>query len=509
MRLVLEPRLLGHDDIRVPPLHIWTPPRVSSAGGEVADFMRMFGRPPDPEQQLALDCLLSQRAGGIWSASTIGMVEARQNGKTASVLLPSAMYDLWLRKCPLVLWTAHLQSTADKTFADVQGLIAGYEGLSRRVRSIASGNGNHTITLVGGQQMVFMARTAKAGRGFAEVESITADEALYLTVQQQSALIPTQSTAKNPQFRMAGSAGFMGSTVWRELRDRGRRGSTNPVKGDPGLAYIEWGAERLPCARRDCRHGKEMVGCRLDDRALWQQANHTMRSDLVPDGRISEAFIATERQDLPPAQFALEIMSWWEESAADNPVTGDMWARLVDRGSVLARRSPRILTVDVSPGMKSAAIVATGRREDGRPHVEVVKYGVGVDWAVADLVRLRKAHRAKIVVLRNSPAAALIGDLIAAKADPYLMSELEYLAACGLFETLTDPTRPMESLLAHLGDPLLATALAGAKKKDVGDGTWKWSRAASDDICTLVAATMGPWALANMPAPKNVFAAKA
>jgi hypothetical protein len=469
----------------------------------------MFGRPPDPEQHLALDCLSSYGKGGLWSAQTVAMVEARQNGKTASVLLPSAMADIWLRGRMIALWTAHLQSTANKTFADLEQLIAGCSSLSRRVKSITSAAGGiHTVELVNGAQLVFMARTAKAGRGFDEVDSVTCDEALYLTAGQVSALMPTMSVAENPQMRMAGSAGFANSAVWQDIRERGRRGSKDPDRGDPTLAYIEWGAERLPCARKDCRHHKGAAGCRLDDRRLWQQANHTMRSEIVPDGRISEAFIAGERNEFAnPLDFAREVMTWWDEPAGENPVSTDVWATLADPASTIAVRSPRVFTIDVSPGLRSAAICVTGRRADGRPHVEVVRYENGTSWVGAEAARLRKAHRGRVVVIRHSPAHALVGDLVAAKVDPYLMSDDEYAAACGVFTAVTE--RPGPTSLVHLDDPLLNVALAGAAKKDTGDGMWKWSRAASVDICTLVAATMGVWALANLPAPGNVFASRA
>jgi hypothetical protein len=34
-----DDRLLGHTDIRVPPLHIWTPPRLGSDAADLVDFM--------------------------------------------------------------------------------------------------------------------------------------------------------------------------------------------------------------------------------------------------------------------------------------------------------------------------------------------------------------------------------------------------------------------------------------------------------------------------------------
>jgi hypothetical protein len=496
--------------VRVPPLHIWTPPRATSAAAEVIDLARDIGRPPDAEQQLALDCLLSETRDGKWAALTAAIVEARQNGKTAAVLLPAAIHDLWIRDCELVIWTAHLQSTADKAFADLCGLIAGSAFLSRRVKSITSLGGSHTVKLIGGAQMDFIARSGKQGRGFAGAESITLDEALFVDSLQIGALMPTMSTGVNPQMRLAGSAGLARSVAWREIRDRGRRGAVDPGQGDPTLAYVEWGAERRPCRRRkDCSHRPGVAGCSMDDRELWQQANHTMRSELVPDGRIGQEFIAGERGAMDPAEYGREILSWWDEADVDSPVNLDEWAELGVTAATVAKvpdRAAKVFLIDVSPDSRSAAIVMAARMPSGRTRLEVVDYRPGAAWVVAEAARLKKAHRARVVLVRASPAGVLIGDLISAGVDPFLLNEQQYAEACGMFLKACDPARPG---IEHLQDPLFAAALGGAVKKLTGDGMWKWARAKSSDICVLVAGTLGPWALANVPGPGQVFAARA
>ena len=53
--------------------------------------------------------------------------------------------------------------------------------------------------------------------------------------------------------------------------------------------------------------------------------------------------------------------------------------------------------------------------------------------------------------------------------------------------------------LRHLGDPILAAAIAGASRRDIGDGLWAWDRRRSDvDICPLVAATGALWGLSTL-----------
>jgi hypothetical protein len=82
--------------------------------------------------------------------------------------------------------------------------------------------------------------------------------------------------------------------------------------------------------------------------------------------------------------------------------------------------SNRIVTVpafavDVNPDRTWGAIGVGGFREDGRPQVAVVDHERGTDWIVDRCVELKGEHRrARFVVDKRGPAAALIDDLKAA-----------------------------------------------------------------------------------------------
>ena len=63
------------------------------------------------------------------------------------------------------------------------------------------------------------------------------------------------------------------------------------------------------------------------------------------------------------------------------------------------------------------------------------------------------------------------------------MTEVDYTAGCGALDRAVQ-----DGALRHLGDPLLATALQSAARRDVGDGSFVLSRKASTgDICSAVA----------------------
>jgi phage terminase large subunit-like protein len=53
-----------------------------------------------------------------------------------------------------------------------------------------------------------------------------------------------------------------------------------------------------------------------------------------------------------------------------------------------------------------------------------------------------------------------------------------------------------DKTLTHSDDPLFTAALAGAVKRDVGEGLWAWGRRKSTtDISPLVAVTGALWTL--------------
>jgi hypothetical protein len=500
-------RLLGHDDVRVPPLHIWTPPRTGSAADEVIDFMALFGRPPDAEQRLALDCLHSESSPGRWAAYTVAMVEARQQGKTGAVMLPSAMADLWLFGRQLVLWTAHLQSTADKTFADLQQLIEGCSDLSRRVQSITSGNGNHTVTLVTGAMLQFLARTGKGGRGFPKVDSLTLDEAQSLKQAHLGALLPTTAAADDPIVRMAGSAGAADAEVWIEVRDRGRAGSEDPDKGDPTLAYIEWGARFEKCRLRNCQHGKGTHGCQLDNPVRRQEANHTMRSALVPDGRNSPNTIEAFRQSMGAEEFAREILTWWGDGpggTAPKPIPKELWEAREDESSLIV--GSIAIGIEIPPSRASASVGVAGFRDDGRAHLELARSEPGVDWVVAQVAKM--VAEQDLFEIQDGKVArpAIVGDKLAlgplmpafaaAGIVPVLLGTAELVEACGGLQDDFENDK-----VRHIGQQELTDMLDAAVKRDVGDGGWLWgkrlSAAAGVDISGVPAITNANWALSH------------
>jgi phage terminase large subunit-like protein len=432
-----------------------------------------------------IDAILSEQAGGQWAALEAAIILSRQNGKTMNIILPIVLADLFLFGAQLIAWTAHRFVTAQEAFRALQNVITSNPSLSKRLKRISAANGEEEIELHGGSRVKFLARSKTGGRGLTG-NRIVLDEAFALEPSHMGSLVPTLATKRDAQIIYGSSAGLKQSEILRSIRDRGRRG------GDPTLAYIEWCAPEGGCVEDDCDHRLDADGCALDDRENWVRAN-----PALVRGRITEKFIAAERRALPPEEFGRERLGWWDDPIDATVVPLESWAECADPTS--APKSRPVFAIDVAPGSRSASIAACMLREDGLPHLEVVAHAPDVAW-VASRARELLAHSPREFVLDPAgPAGALLPDLYGVGIEPRQLTSRDLGQACEAFAASV-----AEHSLRHLADPVLARAIAGAGRRDIGDGLWAWSRRKSEaDIAPLVAATEALWGLATVEEEKT------
>lgn len=464
----------------------WSPPAASSFGAEAVDLAASAGLMLDPWQAYALDQILGEQEDGRPAVFEACLIVPRQNGK-GSVLEALSLAWLFLTEAPLILHSAHEFKTAAEAFRRLRALIKGAAHLSRRVERVTTAAGNEAIELANGQRLRYVARSDKSAIGFTSGKLIL-DEAFAISAEEMAAMMPTLSTQREAQLVYTSTAGKAASSQLRSLRDRGRAG------GDPGLCYLEWGG-RVECPA-GCRHELDADACGLNDRAVWAASNPSWEI-YREDGTqgITEAYVGNERRSLVqlPEKFARERLGVWDAAPEDavSPISAEAWVRNADPAGQVA--GTPVLAVDVSPDRGSAAIGLCGRRGDGMVQVEVVRHGAGESWVLPELRSAREAGMSTLAMDGRSQAMALKADL---EADGWTVMELgpaDQVEACiGLQRDVMAGDR-----LRHLGDAVLARALAVATTRPVGDGGgWAWARKRSDgDITPLVAVTAARWAL--------------
>lgn len=476
--------LLAPEVVR--PAHLWVPERRGSYLDEVSDVADLVGRPLDAEQRIAVDAKTSYGPDGDWLTLETLLKEPRQNGKTAGVETPIVLADLFLWGADRVAWTAHLFKTCREAFEDHERLISGTPEFSSRVLRVSYAHGEESIQLKSGARIDYLARSKGGGRGLGG-KRVIIDEALFFASTAAGALLPILAARENPQIDYLSSAAKVESDLLRDLTARGRAG------GDPSLILVEWcapGSFAEPgCASSRRGHQRETPGCVLDDPAYQRAANPAVRA-----GRIRMSFLGSMRRTLVPVEFAREFLGWDEAAdAAVDTIPLAAWGARVDETSSIA--GSRALAFDITPDRGSSAIGGAGLRGDGAAHLALVEHRAGTSWLVPRLLELiERNDPVAIVVDGASPASSEIQALkdaglrVRSEADPsgllVILAASDMGRACaGLYDAVAGDAPDAW----HRGDPILATALAGAARRDIGDGGWAFGRKRSDlDIAPIV-----------------------
>lgn len=448
MTAVAEPVLFGSQSPRIS----LVPPCVVSLGDKVIAFAAKCGLFLDPWQQLVLRNALGVRPGGRWSATQVGLLVPRQNGKGA-VLEALELYHMFVLKTPLIVHSAHKFDTSQEHFLRLRTLIEANPDLDRHVRSMPTSQGHEAIILENGNRLKFKARTVGgAGRGFS-ADLLVLDEAMLLPEAALDAMLPTLAARKNPQVWFTSSAGTPDSdALWRIVK-RGRSGSQR-------LAYFEWG----------CESGTDPL-----DRQAWADANPGLGY------RVSGEYLEDELESLSPDGFAREHLGIWDDVASGMFPPG-VWDSLVDVNPALTAPTFGVAT---APDRSWAAIAAAWRRPDGGIQILVGDdYRAEATWVGARASELRSRYGGRVLV--DTASRGLVTDAV----EP---SEADQARA---HNALSDAV--LSGVLRHGNEPALNTSVRAARWKLQGN-TRVLDRKGSADISPLIAAALAVHGVTTAP----------
>lgn len=468
---------------------------LSSAGQEAVDLAARAGLTLDPWQQFVLDQGMGERADGNWAAPEVCVNVPRQNGK-GGIIEARELWGLFIGGERLILHSAHEFKTAKAAYKRIENLIRACPDLHKRVKIYRKTVGDEAIELHSGQELRFIARSGGSGRGFT-ADCVVLDEDMILGDDAMAALTPTLAAVANPQTWYLGSAGIGHQSV--QLGRLRRRALAADESGtpDPTLAYFEWSINE---------HRDECVqGCTEHDDVADPAS--VLRANPAIGYRLTLEKSSNERLTLGDTLYARERLGvgvYPSDSADTWQVIGeDVW-----RALAAAESQPDgqvVFAIDMTPERSHAAIAVAGRWRGG-VHVEVVDHRPGTGWILQRAKELHKKWGPRCwVVDPGGPAGSLIADL--EDADDGLGVEVvkpkarDVAGACGQFyDAVTEQT------LTHLDQAPLASALAGAQMRPLGDA-WAWARRGVNvDISPLVAVTLAKWGLgAQVEQPADIL----
>lgn len=465
-----------------PRLHV-ARPAEETFGDLAAEFSAAYGLIPDPWQRLVLDDWLG-RSAGRWTHLSCGLSCPRQNGKNAIVEVRE-LFGM-VGRGEKILHTAHEVKTARKAFKRLQFFFgrsvgdraAKFPELNARVIELRNVNGQEAIFLENGGSVEIVARSKNSGRGFT-ADVLIMDEAQEMSDEDIEALMPTTSAAPlgDPQWIFTGTP--PGPKVNGEVFTRTRG---DALAGAARSCWHEWSA---------CEPG-DLHLIDLDDRKVWNGSNPSLGAHR--SGELQLAVVEGERGKFSPEGFARERLGVWDDpQVAGMVIPLESWRTPCEDARSTFEGAP-VVVVDVTPDRAKASIARAGLRSDGLPHGEVVANEPGTQWVIP-MLKAATVKPRRILVDASGPAGSLIAEGAAAGLLIEPVSTADHAKACGLLYDLVT-----EGRVRHGPDVLLELALAGAVKRDIGDGAWLWSRRNSlVDISPLVAFTIAVWAVNETP----------
>lgn len=406
--------------------------------------------------------ILAERANGRLAATIggVGMSLPRQVGKT--YLLAGLIFGLCIdRPGLLVIWSAHHSRTHGETFLAMQA-FANRARVSPYIDQVFKGSGDEEIRFHNGSRILFGARERGFGRGVPGVDVMVCDEAQILSDKALEDMLATLNTSE------FGLAVYVGTPPKPEDNSESFvRMRTEALSGkSDDLVWIECGADD---------------GDDPDDPQTWAKANPS-----YPHRTPDESILRLKRK-LTEAGFRREGLGVWDELTKTLAVVpASVWNDHIADAPPAQDAPPDVVGVDRS-AEGTTSIAGAWRGEDST-HVELLAVDVVMDTTgVVDWLTERAGRKIPVLIVADSPAAAMAPDLIAKRVKVKLVPGVEFARACQAFvdDAIDGP-------LTHAAQHHLDDALAGATKLPYGKaGLWVWNRRKPDlDISALVAATV-------------------
>jgi phage terminase large subunit-like protein len=313
-----------------PRLHTKYADDLPSRGQELIDLAIKLNEPLMPWQELVAIESMRVKDDERWAFPQIGVLVARQQGKSHLMRLRI----LWglLNGEKLQILSAHKLAVSLEHFNQLLDLIEQHDWLMAQMKKIRRTNGQEEIQFLNNARFKVVANNA-AGRGYAGAETIYLDELReHKDYGAWSAITKTQLAAKNPALFAFSNAGDATSTVLNEMRDRGLA-TIQGVKDS--LLWLEWSAP-------------PNTNISIES-AAW--ANPAMGRTVHVDN-IKATF------NEPEAVVRTEVMCQWVDTL-QSPWSPNAWNQCADPDLVVEPGQHTYLAFDVTPRRNQASLVAS------------------------------------------------------------------------------------------------------------------------------------------------------
>ena len=420
-----------------------------SLAGEIEELANRINMPLMAWQKWVLEDMMRVDSKGQFRRKTIGLLVARQNGKTHL----ARMRILWgLVNGQRIVAMSSNRNMALDNFREVAYIIETNDFLAEMLaHKPRLANGQEMITFKNGGRYEIVAATRDGSRG-KTADLLFIDELREITMEAWTASRPITRARSNAQTFVTSNAGDAFSEVLNDLRERALDYPS------PTFAWYEYSAPQ---------------GCDIWDKKFWYMANPAL-GYTIEEETIAEA-VATN----PVEATRTEVLCSWIDSLASPWAIGTIEAT-TDPDLEIPVGLPTVFAFDISPSKRDGALVAGVLLPDGKIGVGLMQLWtseVGIDeLKMADgiMTWVKQYHPQK--VLYDKYATASIAQRLqnSGVATEDCSGQHFYNACADLAEAFVN-NRVVHSgqkeLLAHLNNCAMKTNDAGwriVRRKSAG-----------------------------------------
>lgn len=359
--------------------------------------------------------------------------------------------------------------------------------------------GGEQIRTAWGSQYAVVTLKADAGRGRTAGTVFLDELREHKNEDAWNALSSTVLVPRDSLIVTASNAGDSSSVVLRAKREFCHGQITRKDTAGSPVGWFEWSAPEE---------------CDLDDVTAWAAANPSLGHSLTVEGLRA----ARAKSD---NAFRTENLCQWVDTLDAGIIPEVPWTAARDRASKPEPGVRCSVSLDTSWDRAKTSVAVAFDRPDGRRHVEVIAYRVGMDWAVKwlqDRLTLTAREAAKLglpaaqagadwfdgrvaVQGRGAPASSLIKALRAAGIEVVELTGPALAESAGNFYSrVVNEKDPEAPVIVHRGQPVLDEAVRNTMAKTAGDAWFFDRRGSRTDASPLVACSQADW-LHDQPIP--------
>ena len=443
------------------------PVDLPSRGQEMIDFCESIGFELLPYQKFLAIEMHRVKPDGRWHHNEIGILCARQQGKSTFLALRIlwGMFELGEK---LQVHTAHKLTTSSEIFWKIDEIIQAHPKLASMFAKKYETKGSQEIKLIDGARYLVRANNS-ASRGIAAPDVIHLDEVReYQDPEVWASLRFTQMASKNPMAILYSNAGDQHSIVLNRMRERGLAAAAG---SDDPIGWFEWSAPM-----------EVQIG---DTPEFWEAvrySNPALGYTVHPDNL--RAVLNDEESIV-----RTEVLCQWV-SQINPAINPSLWDACGDESAELNQDQETWMAIDLSPDRRAAALIAGQQKGDKFIVVLLQTWENSVaidDKALAnDLAVWVRKYPTTTVAYSRQTAGAVAARLSPAGISTTPIDGALYGQACDEMQSAITSER-----LIHKRQEEFTKQVLSAVKLPFKDGGWYLGRKVSNStICAAVAMAM-------------------